>query len=248
MTPEFSKGQSSLIPHYLVRCLHHFSPSLSPEQRLSAIGDIQTLFCEKDNDKICIAIGYRKLSEGQFSFNESNDVLFATGAALRTVFKGHEHRLKGFSAGKKNSPTLKAGNEIAKALEYYNKNAPHKAINILEKLLSTLKSNSFDKAFTESFLGKLKVSIAETDKEKLSSIKHFETAVELELLNWEEQWATRAIIGDIYMITGEYKKYLVHVAEILSDSELGKRLVPEPTLQNIISTFGNEPKPMPTIL
>lgn len=238
MASEFQLDQSYLVPKYLLRCLEMYSLNSPVTERLESIAQLYALNCNKNNGKTCIAIGYRLLSRGELTGHETNDELFASAIALRTIFNQHFERLKGPKVSTSFFVTDETAEKVLKAENHFKKDDLLSAVILLEEWLSEVPVESYDYAFVQRFIGNMKTIHAKTDEQIFIAIEHLKQASATNMLNREQFWTTRKLIGDLYFLVKDYKKYLVHVSKAIESTSNGKLLVPAQTLSNIRLVYG----------
>ncbi|MGS2720492.1 tetratricopeptide repeat protein [Paraglaciecola aestuariivivens] len=104
-----------------------------------------------------------------------------------------------YKRGTTNIPGQKVGKKVGKALEAYNNDLIDEAISILMEIDT---SNTFDRAFTDRFLGNL---LATQNGKAKEAIKYLQRAVAPGKLNDAEQVGTIKLIGDLSLQEAEYE-------------------------------------------
>jgi tetratricopeptide (TPR) repeat protein len=103
-----------------------------------------------------------------------------------------------YKRGTTNIPGQKVGKKVGKALEAYNNDLIEEALNILYEIDT---SNSFDRAFTDRFIGNL---LATQKGQGKKSIEYLQKAVAPNKLNDSEQVGTIKLIADLSLQEEQY--------------------------------------------
>lgn len=103
-----------------------------------------------------------------------------------------------YKRGPTNIPGQKVGKKVGKALEAYNNDLVDEALDILYEIDT---SNSFDRAFTDRFIGNL---LATQNGKAKKSIEYLQKAVAPNELNDSEQVGTIKLIADLSLQEEEY--------------------------------------------
>jgi tetratricopeptide (TPR) repeat protein len=108
-----------------------------------------------------------------------------------------------YKRGPTNIPGQKVGKKVGKALEAYNNDLVDEALDILYEIDT---SNSFDRAFTDRFIGNL---LATQNGKAKKSIEYLQKAVAPNELNDSEQVGTIKLIADLSLQEEEYDSAIV---------------------------------------
>jgi len=103
-----------------------------------------------------------------------------------------------YKRGPTNIPGQRVGKKVGKALEAYNNDLIDDALNILYEIDT---SNSFDRAFTDRFIGNL---LATQNGKAKKSIEYLQKAVAPNELNDSEQVGTIKLIADLSLQEEQY--------------------------------------------
>jgi len=103
-----------------------------------------------------------------------------------------------YKRGPTNIPGQKVGKKVGKALDAYNNDLIDEALDILYEIDT---SNTFDRAFTDRFIGNLLAT--QTGKAK-KSIEYLQRAVAPSKLNDSEQVGTIKLIADLSLQEEQY--------------------------------------------
>ena len=103
-----------------------------------------------------------------------------------------------YKRGPTNIPGQKVGKKVGKALEAYNTDLIDEALNILYDIDT---SNTFDRAFTDRFIGNLLATQKGKAKESIDFLKK---SVAPKKLNDSEQVGTIKLIADLSLQEEEY--------------------------------------------
>lgn len=114
-----------------------------------------------------------------------------------------------YKRGTTNIPGQKVGKKVGKALEAYNLDQIDEALAILMEIDT---SNTFDRAFTDRFIGNL---LATQNGKAKQAIEFLQKAVAPGALNDTEQVATIKLIADLSLQESEYDKAIQSYREWL---------------------------------
>lgn len=114
-----------------------------------------------------------------------------------------------YKRGTTNIPGQKVGKKVGKALEAYNLDQIDEALAILMEIDT---SNTFDRAFTDRFIGNL---LATQNGKAKQAIDYLQKAVAPGALNDTEQVATIKLIADLSLQESEYDKAIQSYREWL---------------------------------
>ena len=114
-----------------------------------------------------------------------------------------------YKRGTTNIPGQKVGKKVGKALEAYNLDHIHEALALLIEIDT---SNTFDRAFTDRFIGNL---LATQNGKAKQAIDYLQKAVAPGALNDTEQVATIKLIADLSLQESEYDKAIQSYREWL---------------------------------
>ena len=114
-----------------------------------------------------------------------------------------------YKRGTTNIPGQKVGKKVGKALEAYNLDQIDEALAILMEIDT---SNTFDRAFTDRFIGNL---LATKNGKAKQAIDYLQKAVAPGALNDTEQVATIKLIADLSLQESEYDKAIQSYREWL---------------------------------
>jgi tetratricopeptide (TPR) repeat protein len=103
-----------------------------------------------------------------------------------------------YKRGPTNIPGQKVGKKVGKALEAYNNDLIDEALEILYEIDT---SNTFDRAFTDRFIGNL---LATQNGQAKKSIEYLQRAVAPSKLNDSEQVGTIKLIADLSLQEEQY--------------------------------------------
>lgn len=103
-----------------------------------------------------------------------------------------------YKRGPSNIPGERTGKKIQKALEAYNNDQFAEALNLLYEIDTT---QTFDRAFTDRFIGNL---LASQEGEGKKALKYLVGAVKPAVLNDSEQAGTMRLVADLSMQEREY--------------------------------------------
>ncbi|AGH45712.1 tetratricopeptide repeat protein [Paraglaciecola psychrophila] len=103
-----------------------------------------------------------------------------------------------YKRGPTNIPGQKVGKKVGKALEAYNNDLIDEALDILYEIDT---SNTFDRAFTDRFIGNL---LATQNGQAKKSIEYLQRAVAPSELNDSEQVGTIKLIADLSLQEEQY--------------------------------------------
>jgi tetratricopeptide (TPR) repeat protein len=103
-----------------------------------------------------------------------------------------------YKRGPTNIPGQKVGKKVGKALEAYNNDLIDEALDILYEIDT---SNTFDRAFTDRFIGNL---LATQNGQAMKSIEYLQRAVAPSELNDSEQVGTIKLIADLSLQEEQY--------------------------------------------
>jgi tetratricopeptide (TPR) repeat protein len=103
-----------------------------------------------------------------------------------------------YKRGPTNIPGQKVGKKVGKALEAYNNDLINEALDILYEIDT---SDTFDKAFTDRFIGNL---LATQNGQAKKSIEYLQRAVAPSKLNDSEQVGTIKLIADLSLQEEQY--------------------------------------------
>jgi tetratricopeptide (TPR) repeat protein len=103
-----------------------------------------------------------------------------------------------YKRGPSNIPGERTGKKIQKALEAYNNDQFTEALNLLYEIDTT---QTFDRAFTDRFIGNL---LASQEGEGKKALKYLVGAVKPAVLNDSEQAGTMRLVADLSMQEREY--------------------------------------------
>jgi len=103
-----------------------------------------------------------------------------------------------YKRGTTNIPGQKVGKKVGKALEAYNEDLVDEALNILYEIDT---SDTFDKAFTDRFIGNL---LATQNGKAKQAIEYLQKAVAPNKLNDVEQVGTIKLIADLSLQEEQY--------------------------------------------
>ena len=112
-----------------------------------------------------------------------------------------------YKRGPTNIPGQKVGKKVGKALEAYNNDLIDEALNILYEIDT---SNTFDRAFTDRFIGNL---LATQNGKAKQSIEYLQKAVAPGKLNDSEQVGTIKLIADLSLQEEQYDSAIKYYNE-----------------------------------
>jgi tetratricopeptide (TPR) repeat protein len=108
-----------------------------------------------------------------------------------------------YKRGPSNIPGERTGKKIQKALEAYNNDQVDEALNLLYEIDT---SQTFDRAFTDRFIGNL---LASQEGKGKKSLEYLVGAVKPAVLNDTEQAGTMRLIADLSMQERDYGQAIV---------------------------------------
>ena len=114
-----------------------------------------------------------------------------------------------YKRGPTNIPGQKVGKKVGKALEAYNNDLIDEALNILYDIDT---SDTFDRAFTDRFIGNL---LATQNGKAKKSIEYLQKAVAPNKLNDSEQVGTIKLIADLSLQEEQYDSALKYYKQWL---------------------------------
>jgi hypothetical protein len=238
MPKSLEKNTAYGVPKYLRYCLEKYSFNTDVQARLLSIADFAQFHCnEKDPDKMCISEGYRHLATGNFSQDMTEDQLFISASAMRNIYNSHKRKFVVYTKNL-NSVYLNdtIGTQINEALGLYEKKDVDGAISILKKSLSNNKLTSYDRAYTERFLGNM-YAVKSDDVSYPFAIKYLENALASQILSPEHNFQMYELISNLHLSHQQSKKYLLRMTKLLSQKEPQYQFIPETTRQKIIALF-----------
>ncbi|MFT5923237.1 MAG: tetratricopeptide (TPR) repeat protein [Paraglaciecola sp.] len=112
-----------------------------------------------------------------------------------------------YKRGPTNIPGQKVGKKVGKALEAYNNDLIDEALEILYEIDT---SNTFDRAFTDRFIGNL---LATQNGQAKKSIEYLQQAVAPGKLNDSEQVGTIKLIADLSLQEEQYDSAIKYYKE-----------------------------------
>ena len=112
-----------------------------------------------------------------------------------------------YKRGPTNIPGQKVGKKVGKALEAYNNDLIDEALNILYEIDT---SNTFDRAFTDRFIGNL---LATQNGKAKQSIEYLQKSVAPGKLNDSEQVGTIKLIADLSLQEEQYDSAIKYYNE-----------------------------------
>ncbi|MFT4808135.1 MAG: tetratricopeptide (TPR) repeat protein [Paraglaciecola sp.] len=115
-----------------------------------------------------------------------------------------------YKRGPTNIPGQKVGKKVGKALEAYNNDLINEALDILYEIDT---SDTFDRAFTDRFIGNL---LATQNGQAKKSIEYLQRAVAPSKLNDSEQVGTIKLIADLSLQEEKYDSAIKYYQEWMS--------------------------------
>jgi tetratricopeptide (TPR) repeat protein len=115
-----------------------------------------------------------------------------------------------YKRGPTNIPGQKVGKKVGKALEAYNNDLINEALDILYEIDT---SDTFDRAFTDRFIGNL---LATQNGQAKKSIEYLQRAVAPSKLNDSEQVGTIKLIADLSLQEEQYDSAIKYYQQWMS--------------------------------